>query len=120
LGDEDIIVYHMNEGHSALTAKRREIVLSPVGKVFVMALARYLISGTDVWLRGHVEGVTGWSIGSSRGMEENTEREVGSLYDKLEFVVLPFINRSLAFAEVMRSAIALNGPLFNSQRMLSQ
>ena len=75
------------------------------------------------WIEGHVEGVTGWAIGGASGeiTEADPEKEVRSLYDKLEFVILPlFYKRPLAYAEVMRSAIALNGPFFNAQRMLSQ
>jgi starch phosphorylase len=43
------------------------------------------------------------------------------LYDKLEHVILPlYHSQPMAYAEVMRSAIALNGSFFNTQRMLSQ
>ena len=75
------------------------------------------------WIEGHVEGVTGWAIGSTAvaGTEENPEKEARSLYDKLEHVILPmFYKRPLAYVEVMRSSIALNGPFFNAQRMLSR
>lgn len=73
------------------------------------------------WIEGHVEGVTGWSIGDDWAPESRQEEEVGSLYDKLEFVILPlFYERPLEFARVMRSAIALNGSFFNAQRMVFQ
>ena len=72
------------------------------------------------WAEGHFEGTTGWSI----GYEEDPERhdiEVASLYDKLERVILPmYYSQPLMYAQVMRSAIALNGSFFNTQRMLSQ
>jgi starch phosphorylase len=72
------------------------------------------------WVEGHFEGTTGWSI----GYEEDPERhdiEIASLYDKLERVIFPmYYAQPLAYAQVMRSAIALNGSFFNSQRMLSQ
>jgi len=43
------------------------------------------------------------------------------MYDKLEHVILPlFYQRPTAFAEVMRSTIALNGSFFNAQRMMGQ
>jgi len=68
-----------------------------------------------------VEGVTGWSIGDGWEPESNPSREVNSLYNKLEYVIVPmFYGRPKAFAEVMRSAIALNASFFNSQRMMSQ
>jgi hypothetical protein len=48
-------------------------------------------------------------------------REASDLYDKLEHVIAPlFYKRPLAFAEVMRSAIALNGSYYNAQRMVMQ
>jgi hypothetical protein len=48
-------------------------------------------------------------------------REAASLYDKLEYVIGPlFYGRPLAFAEVMRSAIALNGSYYTAQRMVTQ
>ncbi len=72
------------------------------------------------WYEGHVEGATGWAIGSEEVSESVTE-EVNELYHKLEFVILPmFYGRPKAFAEVMRKAIALNGSFFNTQRMVSQ
>jgi len=73
------------------------------------------------WLEGHVEGVTGWSIGDSWETASDPSKEAASLYDKLEYVILPmFYARPNAFAEVMRSAIAINGSFFNAQRMVSQ
>jgi starch phosphorylase len=73
------------------------------------------------WIEGHVEGVTGWSIGDSWDPVANPSAEIASLYEKLESVVAPmFYERSLAYAEVMRSAIALNGSFFNAQRMMVQ
>jgi starch phosphorylase len=72
------------------------------------------------WVEGHFEGVTGWSI----GYDENPERsdvEITSLYDKLEHTILPlFCSQPSAFAQIMRSTIAVNGSFFNTQRMLSQ
>ncbi len=72
------------------------------------------------WVEGHVEGVTGWSIG---GPDAETEpsRDALDLYIKLERVILPlFYGLPFAYAEVMRSAIALNGSFFNTQRMVRQ
>ncbi len=74
------------------------------------------------WVEGHIEGVTGWSIGD--GHEPTTgdaSTELTSLYDKLERVILPlFYGRPAGFVEIMRSTIALNGSFFNTQRMVSQ
>jgi starch phosphorylase len=71
------------------------------------------------WVEGHLEGVTGWAVGTNE--DSAPEAEVASLYDKLERVVLPlYYARSRAFAEVMRSSIAVNGSFFNTQRVVSQ
>jgi starch phosphorylase len=73
------------------------------------------------WLEGHQEGVTGWAIGDGQGSGEDASDEVASLYDKLEHVILPlFYKQPMEFAKVMRSAIALNGSFFNTQRMMFQ
>jgi starch phosphorylase len=43
------------------------------------------------------------------------------IYLKLERVILPlYYGLPFAYAEVMRSAIALNGSFFNTQRMVEQ
>jgi len=73
------------------------------------------------WLEGCIEGITGWAIGEDGGQPSDPVREAVSLYDKLEYVIAPlYYKRRLQFAEVMRSAIALNGSFFSSQRMLFQ
>jgi starch phosphorylase len=72
------------------------------------------------WVEGHCEGVTGWAIGDE-GPLDDTQREATSLYDKLEYVILPlFFRRPLAYAAVMRRVIALNASFFNAQRMVGQ
>ncbi len=73
------------------------------------------------WIEGHVEGVTGWSIGESWEGEGDLERESASLYDKLERLILPlFYGRPSGYAQVMRSSISLNGSFFNARRMVLQ
>lgn len=73
------------------------------------------------WIEGHIEGVTGWSIGQPGDAENDSPAEATSLYDKLERVILPlYYQEPEKFAAVMRSAIALNGSFFNTQRMLAQ
>ena len=70
------------------------------------------------WLEGHIEGVTGWSIEDNGNGEAG---EVASLYEKLEKIILPmYYHDPDAYAKVMRSAIALNGTFFNTQRMVMQ
>jgi starch phosphorylase len=76
------------------------------------------------WIEGHIEGVTGWSIGENgRGIGEEADRskDAQSLYEKLEQVILPlFYHDRDRFIDVMRHAIALNGSFFNTQRMVQQ
>jgi len=73
------------------------------------------------WIEGHIEGVTGWSIGEVNTSENDSMAEAASLYEKLAAVILPlYYKEPEKFAQVMRSAIALNGSFFNTQRMVSQ
>jgi starch phosphorylase len=78
------------------------------------------------WVEGHIEGVTGWSIGESRlsagpqtAVDNNAD--VQSLYHKLESVILPLFYKDRAkYLSVMQHAIAINGSFFNTQRMVQQ
>jgi len=78
------------------------------------------------WVEGHVEGVTGWSIGNDGGGEERpaSERDAvdaQALYQKLDTAVLPcFFAQRERYLGIMRSTIALNASFFNTQRMLLQ
>lgn len=72
------------------------------------------------WAEGHIEGVTGWAIGSSE-IAEDQSQELGNLYDKLEREIVPmFYGRPNRYTEIMRFSIALNGSFFNTQRMVLQ
>jgi starch phosphorylase len=76
------------------------------------------------WIEGHIEGVTGWSIGENgRGTVESDDRskDALSLYDKLEQAIIPlFYHDRDCFIDVMRHSIALNGSFFNTHRMVQQ
>jgi glycogen phosphorylase len=78
------------------------------------------------WVEGHLEGVTGWSIGdkrSSSGTEtpSDNDKDAESLYWKLENVIIPlFYKDPRAFIQIMQHAIAINGSFFNTQRMVQQ
>ncbi len=75
------------------------------------------------WIEGHIEGVTGWSIGE-RGQDpakDDRTEDAMSLYAKLEDVIIPmYYNNRSRFIDVMRHVIALNGSFFNTHRMLQQ
>ena len=73
------------------------------------------------WVESCLEGVTGWAIGEDGGRPSDPTQEAASLYAKLEHVIGPlFFRRPLAFAEVMRSTIAINASFYNAQRMVDQ
>jgi glycogen phosphorylase len=78
------------------------------------------------WVEGHIEGVTGWSIGEKRlatagAAATDNREEADSLYFKLENVILPMFYKERAhYLEVMQHAIAINGSFFNTQRMIQQ
>ena len=77
------------------------------------------------WVEGHIEGVTGWSIGpapsSSAGPTDRNSGDAAELYEKLSKTILPFFyfNRD-GWAEIMRRSIALNASFFNTHRMVQQ
>jgi starch phosphorylase len=78
------------------------------------------------WVEGHIEGITGWSIGEPRrpmapAAATDNRAEADSLYEKLEQTILPmFYKDRTRYLEVMKHAIAINGSFFNTQRMVQQ
>jgi starch phosphorylase len=78
------------------------------------------------WVEGHIEGITGWSIGDARhpgslAAATDDAGEARSLYSKLEKDILPlFYDHRDRYMDVMRHAIAINGSFFNTQRMVQQ
>ena len=79
------------------------------------------------WVEGHIEGVTGWSIGDGRDGSFKTSQELDvyhteSLYIKLSEHVLPtyYDQDRDRFIDIMRHSIAQNGAFFNTQRMVWQ
>ena len=76
------------------------------------------------WIEGHIEGLTGWSIGEpprGEGKERNFAEDAASLYDKLEQVILPLYYQDREqFIDVMIHSMAINGSFFNTQRMMHE
>jgi len=76
------------------------------------------------WIEGHLEDVTGWSIGDrveARPEPETDAHHAADLYRKLEEKVVPcFYKNREHFVEIMRHTIAMNGAFFNTQRMVAQ
>lgn len=77
------------------------------------------------WIEGHVEGVTGWSIGpapTERSQQDkmNTQ-DVKDLYHKLRTVIVPlFYHNRDKWLDIMRHTIAFNASFFNTHRMVQQ
>ena len=72
------------------------------------------------WIEGCLEGLTGWSIGKAADIGGPSIGEAASLYNKLEEIVKLFYQKPASYGEVMRTAIAINGSFFHTQRMVSQ
>jgi starch phosphorylase len=77
------------------------------------------------WSEGHIEGVTGWSIGEVRratpDLVTDNRADAESLYSKLDSIIIPmFYNERYRYLSVMQHAIAINGSFFNTQRMVQQ
>jgi starch phosphorylase len=75
------------------------------------------------WIEGHIEGVTGWSIGEEPVLPAapDGDRDAENLYRKLETVILPLYYRERrGYLAVMRHAVALNASFFNTERMVSE
>jgi glycogen phosphorylase len=81
------------------------------------------------WVEGHVEGVTGWAIGSDGGVvgeivlgdPQSDSEDAEALYRSLEEKVAPLYYKDPdGFLAARRSTIALNGSFFTAQRMVSE
>ena len=78
------------------------------------------------WVEGHMEGITGWSIGEpSReppvASDTGARTEAESLYSKLQNVIIPmFYGRRDDYVTLMQHTIAINGSFFNTQRMVHE
>ena len=75
------------------------------------------------WLEGHIENITGWSIGPEKTEEEASDDEIDrdDLYKKLESWVIPkFYKDRDNWIRTMRSCIAINASFFNTNRMVQQ
>jgi starch phosphorylase len=76
------------------------------------------------WLEGHIENVTGWSIGphpERLGEVDVDAEDIEDMYTKLEYVILPrFEKERDQWVKMMRQAIGINGSFFNTHRMIEQ
>jgi starch phosphorylase len=75
------------------------------------------------WIEGHIEGVTGWSIGpppSGNSISQNhTAEDVDDLYRKLEHTIIPLYYQDRpGWIRVMKNAIGKNAYYFNTHVMM--
>lgn len=75
------------------------------------------------WLEGHIEGVTGWSIGaSSNGTSPDRNHDAEDaldLYHKLEKSIIPlYYNDRPGWIRLMKNAIGKNAYYFNTHSMM--
>ncbi len=75
------------------------------------------------WIEGHIEGFTGWSIGScatdSCSADVIDDKDAEDLLNKLETIIIPmYYNDRHTWIRVMQNAIGKNAYYFNSHRMM--
>ncbi len=75
------------------------------------------------WIEGCVEGLTGWAIGPSPdemiSEEDRRKRELGDLYNKLEYLIIPrFYEERDSWIGMMRNSIGKVAYYFNTHRMM--
>jgi starch phosphorylase len=77
------------------------------------------------WIEGHIEGITGWSIGPKEAGPGHADsvnaQDALDLYRKLHALIAPmFYNERDRWLAVMQQAIAFNASFFNTHRMVQQ
>jgi starch phosphorylase len=75
------------------------------------------------WIEGCVEGLTGWAIGpppdQTISEEERRKRELGDLYNKLEYLITPkFYQERDSWIKMMKNSIGKVANYFNTHRMM--
>jgi len=73
------------------------------------------------WLEGHIEDVTGWSIGEDYVEGENEDEiDSKSLYRKLDHIISLYENERQAWLNIMKQCISVNASYFNTDRMVKE
>lgn len=74
------------------------------------------------WVEGHIEGITGWSIGpKSTDANYDSKEEAKELYEKLQKIIVPlYYKEQDRWIEIMQHSIAINASFFNTHRMVQQ
>jgi len=71
------------------------------------------------WIEGHIEGITGWSIGEEyvEG-EEQDDIDSKSIYKKLELIASLYYDERQEWLQIMKKSVSVNASYFNTHRML--
>ncbi|MFB6181176.1 MAG: alpha-glucan family phosphorylase [Candidatus Nanohalobium sp.] len=73
------------------------------------------------WPEGHIEGVTGWSIGEEYVEGEDEDRiDSASIYKKMEKIMSIYRNERKDWIKIIKNSIALNASRFNTDTMLKE
>jgi starch phosphorylase len=75
------------------------------------------------WIEGHIEGVTGWSIGPSPTETttdiNNSDEDVRDLYMKLEQTIIPlYYEDHTGWVKLKKNVIGKNAYYFNTHVMM--
>ena len=75
------------------------------------------------WIEGHIEGVTGWSIGppptDTTTDVSNPDEDIQDLYKKLEETIMPlYYTDKKGWTKVLKNAIGKNAYYFNTHVMM--
>lgn len=71
------------------------------------------------WVEGHIEDVTGWSIGDENSNIGDEEYEANEIYRKLDEIILPkFFYDTKGWSSIQKNCIALNAGYFNTHRLV--
>lgn len=75
------------------------------------------------WIEGHIEGITGWSIGpkplESTLVHTDDMTDAGDLYNKLENTIIPmYYHDRNQWIKIMKNSIGKIAYYFNSHRMM--
>lgn len=75
------------------------------------------------WIEGHIEGVTGWSIGPApteiSAANDSSQEDADDLYHKLETILIPtYYNDRPQWIHIMKNAIGKNAYYFNTHVMM--
>ena len=133
-------IRHIHEARAAL----RDVLDVVYVPNYDMALAKYIVSGVDVWLnnpqppleasgtsgmKAALNGIPSLSVLDGWWVEGCLEDRTGwaidelrddSIYEKIAHIAAQLAASPRAYGELMRNAISVNGSFFNTQRMVQQ